>query len=211
MKTRKSIQYLSTPDVLRIHDEMIDAYGGDHGILDQGKVDSALDRIMYSRVGGQDAMPSIIEKAAFLMHSILRYHPFADGQKRTGLSSAFVFLGLNGYYLWSRSPLDEVHFAIHVARGEFEVADIAKWLAMRIAPGMILQDQGIIDSSLRAVDRRRQCTVCGKRMRVNQEIITCPGCHARYRVSLKAAVWRRTHRNQRELFITESLHILGEG
>jgi death on curing protein len=109
--------WLSADDVLRIHDEMVRTFQGDLGVKDPGMVDAILGRMKESKVMGRDQFPTVFDKAAYLMHSILRYHPFIDGQKRTGLSAAFIFLGLNGYYLWSRNPVDEVHFAVHVAQG----------------------------------------------------------------------------------------------
>jgi death on curing protein len=108
------IRWLTDTEVVEIHDEMISRFGGAMGTLNAGFVASALDRARHSTVYGHDPFPTIIHKAASVLHDILIYHPFTDGQKRTGLSSAFIFLGLNGYSLWSRDPPDEVHFAIPV-------------------------------------------------------------------------------------------------
>src|SRR3989337_3854818 len=101
-------------------------------VLELLKIESALERARYSKVAGYDSFPTILHKAASLMHSILKYQPLADGQKRTGIAAAFVFLGINGYPMWSRETLDEVHFAIHVAKGGYEVPEITRWLAARV-------------------------------------------------------------------------------
>lgn len=182
--------WLGAEEVLRIHDEMVVTFQGDLGIKDPGMIEGTLDRIRNSDVMGHDPMPTIFDKAAFLMHAILRYHPFIDGQKRTGLSAAFIFLGVNGYYLWSRDAVDEVHFAVQVAKGAFEVADISTWIRQRVASREAIRDPAVVDRLLQSSSTvtRRTCSVCRARIRLNKYIITCPRCKSRYEVRLNAAL-----------------------
>ena len=184
------LHWLSADEVRRIHDEMVQTFGGDLGVRDPGMLEGVLSRMRESEVMGHDPMPTIFDKAAFLMHSILRYHPFIDGQKRTGLSSAFIFLGINGYYLWSRDALDEVHFAVQVAKGTFEVPEISRWVRQRVASREVIRDPIFIDRLLRlgSTTARRTCSVCRARFRLNHYLVQCPTCGTRYQVRLNAAL-----------------------
>jgi death on curing protein len=193
-----SLFWLTVPQVTRIHDRMIETFGGEMGVLDEGKIASALDRARHSVFFGTDPYPTILHKAAAIMHSILVYHPFADGQKRTGLSSAFIFLGLNGYSLWSRDPPDEVHFAVRVAKGEYEVDSITEWLADRVAPPSDLGESEI-DLLLRSIKPNvRHCHVCHRYLPIRRYRVTCHNCRAAYKVLIRfGAVTRRSGRRPR--------------
>lgn len=182
--------WLTAEHVLRVHDEMVRTFGGEFGVKDPGMIDAVLSRMRSSAVMGQDPFPSVFDKAAFLMHSILRYHPFIDGQKRTGLSTAFIFLGLNGYYLWSRNPVDEVHFAIHVAQGRFEVPDVTRWIKQRVASREIAQDPGMITRLLSGSSEppRRSCTNCRTPIRLRSWIVVCPTCRTVFEAYVNAGV-----------------------
>lgn len=194
-----ALRWLETRDVERIHDVMIRTFGGEPGVISTGTVSGTLDRMRRPEVGRYDPLPTIYEKAAFLLHSILNYHPFVDGQKRTGISAAFIFLGINGYHLWSRDPVDEVHFAIHVAAGEFEVPEIALWLRGRVVPRRLLSSPEVVRALLRyAEPRARRCTVCHKAKLIpDRYFVTCGQCGATFRVKLNAGLIRHTRGNRR--------------
>jgi death on curing protein len=180
-----SIRWLSTSQVIEIHDRMILSFGGELGILHEGRIDSALERARHSVVYGEDQFPTILHKAASIMHDILVYHPFVDGQKRTGLASAFIFLGLNGYALWSRDPPDEVHFAVRVARGEHEVGEITAWLADRVSSPSRLGESEVDLLLARIPPRARQCHVCRRYVRTSRYKVRCANCGASYRVLIR--------------------------
>lgn len=76
---------------------------------------------------GEDAYPTLKEKAAVLLHSISRNHPFTDGNKRTGTVGALFLLAINGQKVtWNqKSAVDRI---VNVAEGRTEYADFAKWL-----------------------------------------------------------------------------------
>jgi death on curing protein len=76
---------------------------------------------------GKDAYPSLKEKAAALLHSIARNHPFADGNKRTATIGALFFLAINGERVeWNQqSALDRV---LNLAEGRSEMQDFVAWL-----------------------------------------------------------------------------------
>ncbi|HWH08732.1 MAG TPA: type II toxin-antitoxin system death-on-curing family toxin [Candidatus Thermoplasmatota archaeon] len=187
--TKKRVWWPTTEQVITIHDDMIREFGGELGLPRPGMITSALERAKYAKIFGQDQFPTIFDKAASLMHSILLYHPFADGQKRTGLATAFVFLGLNGWTFWSRDYVSEVHFAIEVAKGKHEVPEISDWIKARVAPQSELAKAGrplltgIMRSELRAL-----CHYCSKNLRVASYRVYCDSCDVWYEAELKNLV-----------------------
>ncbi len=204
-KDPESLRWLTVSEVTRVHDRMILTFGGELGTLDEGKIESALDRARYSSVYGTDPFPTILHKAASIMHGILLYHPFADGQKRTGLSSAFIFLGLNGYSLWSRDPPDEVHFAVRVAKGEYEVEDVTRWLADRVAPPSQLGGSQI-DLLLRQLRPSvRQCHVCRRYLALRGYRVRCRNCGTSYRVLIRYGTVTTTRSGRRQIKATLGL------
>jgi death-on-curing protein len=75
-------------------------------------------------VFGADAYPDIHTKAAALMHSLIRNHPFLDGNKRTAVLSVIVFYNLNGYAI-DAAQGEVVALAVDVAEGQVDVEGIA--------------------------------------------------------------------------------------
>jgi death on curing protein len=201
----ENLRWLTVSQVIRIHDRMILSFGGELGILDEGKIDSALDRARHSIVFGTDPFPTILHKAASIMHDILVYHPFADGQKRTGLSSAFIFLGLNGYSLWSRNPRQEVHFAVRVAKGEHEVEEITQWLADRVVPPSALGENAINRLVRRINPARRRCHVCHRYLRLRGYRVRCRNCATSYKVVIRFGAVTTTALGRRRVRATVGL------
>lgn len=102
-------------------------------VRDHGLLESALARPQASAFG-QDAYPTIDEKAAALLHSLARNHALVDGNKRLALAATIAFLGVNGRQL-TLSNDDAYDFVIAVATGELdEVSAIAPVLAGSSAP-----------------------------------------------------------------------------
>lgn len=124
--TTKKIVFLTTSQVLFIHDQTVKRFGGSRGIRDIGLVESAVARPKVS-FGGKYLYNSLFDKAAALLQSLLKNHPFVDGNKRTALTSAGVFLKKNGYKLINDHK-QEVEFAIRVDNGNLTVEQISQWL-----------------------------------------------------------------------------------
>lgn len=121
--------WLSAAELVAIHGQVIEQTGGLKGIINPGAVESAIAR-PFTSFGGVELYPELADKVAALIHTIVSFHPFADGNKRTALVAADVCLRLNGLRL---VPSDEVEpFIWSVARGERSVEDIAAWLRRRI-------------------------------------------------------------------------------
>ncbi len=109
-----------------IHSEIIDETGGLHGIRDVGLFASIIEK-PKSRFGGKDLYKGLFKKAAVYLESIVQYHVFLDGNKRTGAVSAARFLSKNGYEL-SASNKDLENFVIKIAIEKMDLETISAWL-----------------------------------------------------------------------------------
>ena len=89
------IRYVSLEDSLAIHARSIDRYGGIDGLRDQGLLESAIAQPQQT-FDGVELYPSLAEKAARYAYGIIKNHPFADGNKRTGAAMLAVLLRANG-------------------------------------------------------------------------------------------------------------------
>jgi death-on-curing protein len=118
--------YLTVGEVLQIHHQLIENYGGIRGVRDTGLLESAVFR---PQIGYYS---NIAEEAATLMESLANNHPFVDGNKRVAFAAAHTFLLVNGYDL-EVDPLGASHFVIRsLARGEFRFGSILEWINLHI-------------------------------------------------------------------------------
>ena len=85
-----SFDYIRVEDILAIHADQIERYGGDEGIRDPGLLEAALFRPQTGYY------PTLIDEAAALWESLSQNHPFVDGNKRTAFAATYVFLAVNG-------------------------------------------------------------------------------------------------------------------
>ena len=120
------MKYLTPQQVLAIHDQMVKRFGGSSGVRDIGLVESAVARPMAT-FDGVDLYEIIFDKAAALLQSLLKNHPFVDGNKRTALSSAGIFLKINGYNLKNYHE-EEVEFGVNVDNKHLSIEEISVWL-----------------------------------------------------------------------------------
>ncbi|MBI5543768.1 MAG: type II toxin-antitoxin system death-on-curing family toxin [Deltaproteobacteria bacterium] len=88
--------FLELEEVLELHERQIEAFGGTLGIRSQGLLESALG-MPRATFGGQFVHESIFAMAAAYAFHVAENQPFLDGNKRTGLGAALVFLRINGY------------------------------------------------------------------------------------------------------------------
>jgi len=125
------VKYLSPEQVLFIHSRLIDTTGGAHGIRDTGLLQSAVSR-PAATFGGNDLYSDIFQKAAALMESLARNHPFIDGNKRTAITSASVFLAMNGHKLETTQKELE-RFTLAAATGKLPFPDMVSWFQTHAA------------------------------------------------------------------------------
>ena len=87
--------FLTLDEVLSLHADQIERYGGRSGVRDMPLLESALGMPQAS-MGGKYLHGTLAEMAASYLFHIARNHPFVDGNKRTALMTTLIFLGLNG-------------------------------------------------------------------------------------------------------------------
>jgi death on curing protein len=117
---------ISSTEVEQLHKILITKFGGSHGIRDKASLDSALAR-PFQKFEGKDLYPTVIEKAAALVESILINHPFQDGNKRTGYTLLRIFLLNNGLDI-TASEDNKYEFIINIASGTLKDNGIITWL-----------------------------------------------------------------------------------
>lgn len=120
------MNYLSEREILLLHDMVIEASGGSHGLRDH-KLIHAVVELPKQSAFGSELYPAIFVKSAVYVRNIVMIHPFVDGNKRTAMVSAGVFLEDNGYMLTATDTQLE-DFAVSVATQSLEISDIARWL-----------------------------------------------------------------------------------
>ena len=126
-----TVEYLTLDDLLALAADL-----GVDKVRDLGLLDSAAHRPKSSLMG-QDAYPTLHEKAAVLLESVVRNHPLIDGNKRLGWMAVFVFYGLNGFDL--DAPEDDAYdLVIAVTTGSLAYAEaaerLADWVRADVAP-----------------------------------------------------------------------------
>lgn len=119
------MKYLSAEQLLFIHARLIEETGGSHGVRDLGMLLSAAGRPQAS-FDGQDLYSDLFSKAAALMESLIRNHPFVDGNKRTGVTAAGLFLRRNGYRLTANNT-DLVSITMEIDQSQSDVEELAIW------------------------------------------------------------------------------------
>ncbi len=114
--------YLTVAEVLAIHADQINRYGGAEGIRDFGQLEAALFR---PQTGYYD---NLFAEAAALWESLSQNHPFTDGNKRVGIAAAITFLAINGIDI-NAGPDETYEFLMGLYEsGEFEFERLEAWL-----------------------------------------------------------------------------------
>jgi death on curing protein len=121
------VKYLTAQQVLFIHARLIQETGGMHGVRDLGLLLSAVGR-PQATFDQEDLYPDLYSKAAALFESLIGNHPFVDGNKRTAITSAGLFLSLNGARL-AASPEELLRFTMEAAQGKHRFDEIRAWFA----------------------------------------------------------------------------------
>src|SRR6266478_5482981 len=115
-------EFLTLAEIYRMQHQLIEIFGGIHGVRDQGAVEAAVFRPQTGYYN------SIEEEAAALMESFAMNHGFLDGNKRIAFTAADVFLRRNGFYI-EVEGLDGYAFIYGSMDGhEFRFAQILDWI-----------------------------------------------------------------------------------
>lgn len=122
----KEIIFLTLAEVIDIHADQIERYGGSMGIRAKDLLCSAV-AMPYASFYGEFLHSDIFEMAAAYAFHISQNHPFVDGNKRTALASALVFLELNGISI--SDPKERLYDAmIAIASGKMDKPQFAQVL-----------------------------------------------------------------------------------
>ena len=116
--------FLSVDDVLQIHADQIARYGGSEGVRDLGLLESAAAQPM-AQFGDQFLHRDLFEMAAALHFSLTNNHAFVNGNKRTALAAAVLFLKINGHFIDQPSTQALVDVTLAVAAGSATKNDVA--------------------------------------------------------------------------------------
>ena len=126
------MKYLSPQQVLFIQARLISETGGETGLRELSLLESAVARPSAS-FDGKDLYPTLFEKAAALLDSLINNHAFMDGNKRTGITSTAMFLRLNGVRI-SCSQNELESFTLQVAVSHPPIGVLADWLEKHTLP-----------------------------------------------------------------------------
>ena len=117
--------FLTKERILLIHSMVIDETGGSHGVRDMHAILS-LEQLPSQKAFGEELYPTIFIKAAVYARNIIFNHPFVDGNKRTGMTAAIVFMENNGYKFYAREGEVE-QFALEIIHKKHQLKTIANW------------------------------------------------------------------------------------
>ena len=120
--------FLTTEEVITIHDDQIAQFGGSMGLRDMGALESALFRPQMGYYDG------LIEEAAALMESLAMNHPFVDGNKRVAFFVTDAFLRMNGRYIDCDSEGAYAFFMQLFETHSFRFAELKTWLEGAVKP-----------------------------------------------------------------------------
>jgi death on curing protein len=120
--------YLTVGEAIEMHRQLIDEFGGIHGLRDQGLLEAAIFR---PQNGYYD---DLIHEAAALMESLASNHAFLDGNKRISLAATDTFLRINGHYLELEILAAHKFITESIAKREFRIRQIREWLTTHVLP-----------------------------------------------------------------------------
>jgi death on curing protein len=117
------MEHLTVEDLVLIAETI-----GTAAVRDVGLLDAAAHRPRATAFG-EDAYPTVHEKAAALLDAVVRNHALVDGNKRLGWASAVVFYDLNGFDLVAPNVDEAVELVVAVAAGHLELEKLSERLA----------------------------------------------------------------------------------
>lgn len=120
--------YLTVAEVLEMHRQLVDEFGGTHGLRDRGLLEAAVFR---PQNGYYD---DLVHEAAALMESLGTNHAFLDGNKRISFAATDTFLRINGYYIEVDALAAHKFINDALTKREFRVGQIREWLKAHLRP-----------------------------------------------------------------------------
>ena len=119
--------FLTLAELLAIHQDQIERYGGSAGIRDLGLLEAALFRPQTGYYA------DLIEEAAALWESLAQNHPFIDGDKRTAFAATYTFLAINGARITADADNAYVFISGLYEANDFTFEKLVVWLRHNVA------------------------------------------------------------------------------
>jgi death on curing protein len=119
--------FLTLAELLAIHQDQIDRYGGSAGVRDLGLLEAALFRPQTGYYA------DLIEEAAALWESLAQNHPFTDGNKRTAFAATYTFLAINGARITADADNAYVFISGLYEANDFTFEKLVVWLRHNVA------------------------------------------------------------------------------
>ena len=117
---------ISIEEVLIIHEILIENFGGSKGIRDHDLLESAIQR-PFQTFEKRELYPSPVDKAAAIIESVVKNHPFIDGNKRTGYTLMRLVLLHHNQDL-TASEDEKYNFVIQIANNKLTFEQIQNWI-----------------------------------------------------------------------------------
>ena len=109
------MKILTKEQILLLHSQLIEGFGGSSDIRDNALLDSAINT-PFQTYDSEELYPTLLDKASRLCFGLVKNHPFVDGNKRIGTHAMLVFLAINGVEL-EYSDTELINLILSVAAG----------------------------------------------------------------------------------------------
>ncbi len=126
------MDYLTPQQILFLHHRLIETSGGAHGVRDLGALQAAAAR-PQATFDAANLYSDLFAQAAALMEYIIKNHPFVDGNKRTAIAAAGIFMRRNGYRI-EASQEELYRFTISMTEGTAGRTDAESWFRTHVRP-----------------------------------------------------------------------------
>lgn len=124
------MRFVSYEDIIRLHDKLIDRYGGLSGIRDNEILKSCVEGV-FQTFGGKELYPDDIDKIINLSYSLVRSYPFCDGNKRIGMMILLYLLAINNID-HSLDNDDIIKLGLSLAEGSLSKIDYKNFILTKI-------------------------------------------------------------------------------
>ena len=114
------VKYLTKEEIIKIHNEIIEKFGGTKGLLNEGLLDIVLEQVKISK--------DIIQKSIILLFGIIQNHPFVDGNKRTALESFYTFLNYNSIIFKIKDINKAEEIILRIAKNDISRNLVRIWI-----------------------------------------------------------------------------------
>ncbi len=119
------MRYFDIEELLLLHFKIIEDFGGSHGVRDEGRLKAVI-AAPQQELFGKAQYETVHEKAAVYTRNIIADHAFVDGNKRTGITAAVIFLARHNVHL-TASAKELEDFAVQIVVEHLDIPTIATW------------------------------------------------------------------------------------